>query len=126
MVYKIDLKDNKVVNTGVYQFSHPYILDFIGEFDRFRIHIAKVQKAADFTYSVCGRWCWYGDEGDVRDSKGAIYLDSIKLLPPMRDYEVEFNSTIHRTEQGMIYATVELIDNNRNGWKGKGIYIRCD
>lgn len=121
-VYEVDFENDKAVSLQANKLPRPDVLGFIGDFDRFRIKFTKVKKTVGLIYSVEGRWSWIGDNDFLKDFKGTIYIDSVKVLPPMWDYEEEFNSFIHRTECGMIYATVELNDENGNSWKGRAAY----
>lgn len=120
--YEVDFKNDKPVSTHIVKWARPEVLGFIGDFDRFRIKFTKVERTVGTLYSVHGIWSWYGDEGFVKDFKGSIRLDSVMLLPPIWDFGKDYNDFIHRTEGGMIYATVELNDNQGNSWKGHATY----
>lgn len=117
--YEIKFENGMPVSHTIEKWVRPDVLGFIGDFDRFRIKFTKVEKVAGLLYSVSGVWSWYEDEGFVKNIKGYIYLDSIKLYPS--EFE-DYDSLIHRTECGIIYATVELNDDFGNAWKGTASY----
>lgn len=113
--------DDKPVGDTVYRWQRPDALGFIGDFDRFRIRFFNEKKLDDRMYSVVGVWSWYGDEGLLKSFTGTIHLDSVVLCPE-RDIEDEYNAMLRSTESGKLYATVVLMDEYGNSWKGRAEY----